>query len=159
MRNLRLATLISIFVLAGCATGPSKEEIAKELTGFELPNKPRPGEALLYVVRPSEQARMFRLDVYVEGPNAHQPKATTSGVYYAAIPLPPGYQRLCASEYRPTTFDGPACRTVDLKAGQVSFVEIELFFERGGWRYYLSTLDEEDGKLKVKRIQDAHRSR
>lgn len=150
---------IAMLGLAGCATGPSKEEIAKELAGYELPNRPKPGEAVLYVVRPSEQARQFRLDVCVDGAEAHRPRAITSGVYYAAIPLEPGTHRVCASVYRPTRFDGPACRPVALMAGEVGFVEIDLIFERGGWNYFLNAIDEQDGKLKVKRIQEAHRRR
>lgn len=150
---------IAMVGLAGCAVGPSKEDVAKELAGFELPTKAKPGEAVVYVVRPSEQARQFRLDIYLDGAEAHRPRAITSGVYYAAIPLGPGTHRVCASISRPKRFDGPACRSVSLEAGDVRFVEIELTFERGGWSYFLSVIDEQDGMLKVKRIQDAHRSR
>lgn len=148
---------IAMFGLAGCATGPSKEEIAKELAGYELPSRPKPGEAVLYVVRPTEQARQFRIDIYVDGAEAHRPRAITSGVYYAALTLEPGTHRVCASVYRPTRFDGPACRAVELKAGETGFVEIDLMFERGGWSYFLSAIDAQDGTLKVKRIQDARR--
>lgn len=149
--------VIALAGLAGCAAGPSKEEMAKELAGFELPSRPKPGEAVVYVVRPSEQARQFRLDIYVEGAEAHRPRAITSGVYYAAIPLEPGTHRVCASVQRPTRFDGPACRPVALKAGDVGFLEIDLSFDRGGWVYTLNAIDEAEGKFKVKRIQEARR--
>jgi hypothetical protein len=66
--------LLSALVLAGC-TGVSRQDMLRETEGFSLPASPRPGKAMIYVVRPSGTGALIRFNVFVENPGIESQEA------------------------------------------------------------------------------------
>ncbi len=82
---------VVLFALAaGCATLPSKEEMALDISGYELPKQPEADSALIYVVRPSGLGPIVRFNVFLDDKEDASEMGYTRGSQYVYFFVTPG---------------------------------------------------------------------
>jgi hypothetical protein len=84
--------LIPILYLCflGCASLPSNEEIDNSIIGFELPKVPSEGNAMVYIVRPSQLGFAIKFNVFVDEKKAESLMGSTTGGQYIYFEIQPG---------------------------------------------------------------------
>jgi hypothetical protein len=71
MKFLKITSIIlALAVFSGCASLPKPEEMETDIVGYELPELPEAGKAIVYVVRPSSVGSLIRFNVFVDDEEA-----------------------------------------------------------------------------------------
>lgn len=150
MLNRRLfqvaAIAVSAAVLGGCATGPSPDEMKAAIAGFELPKLPEPGKAIVYVVRPSGLGGLIRFNVFLNDQEANSEMGYTRGSQYIYFNVPPGDHKIMSKA------ENWAETLVNVKAGDIIFIQQETSMGFIMARNSLSMLEEVPGKYHVKTL-------
>ncbi len=81
--------LIAVMFYAGCASGPSINKINREIEGYELPEKPAEGKAMVYVVRPGATGYLIKFGVYINEKNSDNKVGSTGANEYINFELDP----------------------------------------------------------------------
>lgn len=150
MLNRRLfqvaAIAVSAAVLGGCATGPSPDEMKAAIAGFQLPKLPEPGKAIVYVVRPSGLGGLIRFNVFLNDQEANSEMGYTRGSQYIYFNVPPGNHKIMSKA------ENWAETLVNVKAGDIIFIQQETSMGFIMARNSLSMLEEVPGKYHVKTL-------
>jgi hypothetical protein len=140
------AIAVSAAVLGGCATGPSPDEMKAAIAGFELPKLPEPGKAIVYVVRPSGLGGLIRFNVFLNDQEANSEMGYTRGSQYIYFNVPPGDHKIMSKA------ENWAETLVNVKAGDIIFIQQETSMGFIMARNSLSMLEEVPGKYHVKTL-------
>ena len=118
MKLLVKAMLILVlFAFSGCASLPKPEEMKKDITGFELPQAPLDGKAMVYVVRPSSLGGLVRFNVYLDDKEAESEMGYNRGSQYIYFSVEPGdHQILSIAENWSEV-------NISVKSGDVIFIQ------------------------------------
>lgn len=144
---LQGVSLLVLVAAAGCATLPSPEVMRAEVANFELPNKPAPDKAVVYVVRPSELGGLVRFNVFLGDQEPSSEMGFTRGGQYIYFNLPAGKQRLFSKAENAAEIE------VDAKPGEVIYLQQEpamgILFARNS----ILRIEELPGKYHVKMLK------
>jgi hypothetical protein len=140
------AIAVSAAVLGGCATGPSPDEMKAAIAGFELPKLPEPGKAIVYVVRPSGLGGLIRFNVFLNDQEANSEMGYTRGSQYIYFNVPPGDHKIMSKA------ENWAETLINVKAGDIIFIQQETSMGFIMARNSLSMLEEVPGKYHVKTL-------
>lgn len=140
------AIAVSAAVLGGCATGPSPDEMKAAIAGFQLPKLPEPGKAIVYVVRPSGLGGLIRFNVFLNDQEANSEMGYTRGSQYIYFNVPPGDHKIMSKA------ENWAETLVNVKAGDIIFIQQETSMGFIMARNSLSMLEEVPGKYHVKTL-------
>ena len=114
---------------------------------FELPNKPAPDKAVVYVVRPSELGGLVRFNVFLGDQEPSSEMGFTRGGQYIYFNLPAGKQRLFSKAENAAEIE------VDAKPGEVIYLQQEpamgILFARNS----ILRIEELPGKYHVKMLK------
>ncbi len=120
----------SIFVVAisaitgcsGCSSFPqvpSDETVNARIEGYQLPQTPKEGKALVYVIRPSIVIGLVRFGVYVDGKEAESRIGHNRTRQYIHFDLEPGEHTIYSRASNWSEIK------VTAKAGETIFIEQE----------------------------------
>jgi len=137
----------ALSVLTGCASLPSPDAMRTAVAGYELPKLPEAGKAIVYVVRPSGMGGLVRFNVFVDDQEAASEMGFTRSSQYIWFNLAPGSHKIYSKA------ENWAETLVDVKAGDIIFIEQELGMGVIMARNSLNKLDDTTGKYHVKTLQ------
>jgi hypothetical protein len=111
------ALVLAIFAFSGCASLPKPEEMKKDILGFELPQLPMDGKAMVYIVRPSSVGGLVRFNVYLDDKEAESEMGYNRGSQYIYFTVEPGdHQILSLAE-------NWAEANISVNAGDIVFIQ------------------------------------
>jgi hypothetical protein len=142
----RFLALLAIAVLAGCATPPSADQMKAQIAGFELPKKPDPGKAMVYVVRPSGLGGLIRFNVFVDDQEAASEMGFTRGSQYIYFHVTPGEHKIFSKA------ENWADVTISANAGDIVFVHQDPSMGILMARNSVAKIEEVEGKYYVKTL-------
>jgi hypothetical protein len=137
--------IVAAICLAGCSTSP--KGMLKNIQGFELPVLPAEGKALVYVVRPSDDAEEMRFNVFLDGQDARSEMGHTHGEEYIYFNITPGEHKIYSKAERWAEI------AVSAKAGDTLFLNQEPDTELLTVRNNLVRIQEYAGRYHVKNLQ------
>ncbi|MDP3013238.1 MAG: DUF2846 domain-containing protein [Candidatus Subteraquimicrobiales bacterium] len=139
-----LAFFVSLSLLAGCATLPSPEKMALEVSGYNLPKQNEAESALIYVVRPSSLGALIRFNVFLDDKEDNSEMGYNRGSQYIYFLVNPGKHTILSKA------ENWAEISVDVKAGETVFLKqnpsIGIIMARNS----LELIQEVEGKYHVK---------
>lgn len=135
---------ITLSLLTGCASLPSPEKMAQEVSGYNLPKQSDAENSLIYVVRPSPLGSLIRFNVFLDDKEASSEMGWTRGSQYIYFFLNPGKHNIFSNA------ENWAEINIDIKAGETVFVKQnpEMGFIMA--RNSLEIIPELEGKYHVK---------
>lgn len=133
-------------VMAGCASLPSPEVMQKETASFKLPKMPAPGQAMVYVVRPSRMGGFVRFNVFVDDKEVDSEMGYTRGGQYIYFNVAPGDYTVYSKA------ENWAETTVTAKADEVVFIQQEATTGIIMSRNTIAKIDSLQGKYQVKNL-------
>lgn len=137
----------ALSVLTGCASLPSPDAMRTAIAGYELPKLPEPGKAIVYMVRPSGLGGLVRFNVFVDDQEAASEMGFTRSSQYIWFNLTPGSHKIYSKA------ENWAETLVDVKAGDIIFIEQEPGMGIIMARNSLNKIDDTAGKYHVKTLQ------
>jgi hypothetical protein len=118
MKLLMKAMLILLlFAFSGCASLPKPEEMKKDIAGFELPQVPLDGKAMVYVVRPSSLGGLVRFNVYLDDKEAESEMGYNRGSQYIYFSVEPGNHQILSIAENWSEVN------ISVKSGDVIFIQ------------------------------------
>lgn len=110
--------VIALSLLTGCATTtPSPENMAEEVSGYNLPKQSDAESSLVYVVRPSSLGTLVRFNVFLDDKEASSEMGWNRGSQYIYFYVNPGKHTVFSNA------ENWAEISIDVKAGETVFVE------------------------------------
>lgn len=140
--SLSFMALLSL--ATGCATLPSTEKMALELSGYNLPKQSEPESALIYVVRPSSMGTLIRFNVFVDDKEDSSEMGYTRGSQYLYFFVSPGKHTIFSKA------ENWAEINIDLKEGETVFLKQNPAMGIIMARNDLELIQEVEGKYHVK---------
>jgi hypothetical protein len=141
-----LLVAVALAVLSGCATLPSPETMKAETAGYQLPKQPEAGKAIVYVVRPATYGGLIRFNVFLGDQEDASEMGFTRGGQYVHFNVRPGAHKIFSKA------ENWAEVNVDLKAGEVAFIQQEPSMGIIMARNNLFKLEDYHGKYLVKTL-------
>jgi len=133
---------------AGCASVPAPEVMQKETEGFQLPQLPQEGKAVVYVVRPSGVGTLIRFNVFVDGQEEAAEMGYTRGRQYIYFNLLPGAHKIYSKA------ENWAEMEVTARAGDIIFIQQNPAMGLVMARNTLERIEEQyQGKYHVKTLE------
>jgi hypothetical protein len=118
VKKIRILFLISISLFfAGCSTVPSVDVMKAEIQSFNLPNYPKDGSAIVYVVRPSVLGSLIRFNVFVDNQEAKSEVGFTRGSQYIHFDVLPGKRKILSKA------ENWAETEIDVSPGDIIFIQ------------------------------------
>lgn len=146
-RRILAASVAAIsLVVAGCASLPPLEKMQAEVAGYQLPKLPPEGKAMVYVVRPSPLGGLIRFNVFLDDQEAVSEMGWTRGSQYVYFNVTPGAHKIMSKA------ENWAETLIDVKAGEIAFLQQEPAMGIIMARNNLFKLDEVTGKYHVKTL-------
>ncbi len=112
-----LILFVSLLPLAGCATLPTRDQMALDVKGYTLPQNTETGNAMVYVVRPSSLGTLIRFNVFVDNEEDSSEMGYTRGWQYIYFFVTPGEHTIYSKA------ENWAEITIDAKAGDIIFLK------------------------------------
>jgi hypothetical protein len=143
---LKSAAIIVALFVTGCSSLPSPEKMRAEVQNYELPQLPKEGQAIVYVVRPSGLGGLIRFNVFVDNKEAKSEVGYTRSSQYVYFNLQPGdHQILSKAENWAET-------NITAKAGDIIFIQQEPSMGIIMARNSIFKLQDYEGKYHVKTL-------
>lgn len=140
-------TLGLALLITGCASLPSPEKMKTAIEGYELPQLPEDGKAIVYVVRPSSLGGLIRFNVFVNDKEPQSEMGYTRSSEYIYFHLEPGdHQILSKAENWAET-------NVTANPGDIIFIQQEPSMGIIMARNSLFKLQDYEGKYHVKTLE------
>ena len=144
---LKLVTLVSLLLFVGCASLPTPQEMRDDIVGFELPQLPQEGKAMVYVVRPAMLGKLIRFKVFLDNKEAESKMGHTRGKQYIYFEIEPGDHQILSKT------ENTAEIKLTAEVGDIFFIqqepEIGLFSARNS----VMTIPDYQGKYHVKHLK------
>jgi len=144
---------ISIFIITiafalvtGCASLPSPEAMKAATENYQLPKLPDPGNAIVYVVRPSGLGTLIRFNVFVDDKEEASEMGYTRGSQYIYFTLKPGEHKIFSKA------ENWAETLVSAKEGDIIFIQQEPTMGVIMARNNIFHLEDYQGKYHVKTL-------
>lgn len=145
MRTIyKVAAVLSIALLYGCASAPSMENMHAEVAQYSLPKPAVSDKGLVYVVRPSNVGMMVRFNVFLDDKEADSEMGYNRGNQYIYFYVNPG-QHVISSKA-----ENWADMPVVVKAGEVIYLKQEVEVGVMMARNSLKVLSDVEGRYLVK---------
>lgn len=144
---IKIATLIMASVLAGCATLPSADQMKADVANYTLPQLPKSGKAIVYVVRPSSVGTLIRFNVFVDDKKPESEMGYTRGSQYIYFNVEPGKHTILSKA------ENWAQVEINAKAGDIFYIQQQAKMGIIMARNDLFTLPAYQGKYQVKRLK------
>lgn len=138
---------MAALLLAGCATLPSTDQMKSAVATYQVPKLPEPGSAMVYVVRPSAMGTLIRFNVFLNDQESQSEVGYTRGNQYIYFTVPPGAHKIYSKA------ENWAETTLDVKAGDVVFLQQEVTMGLIMARNNLLRLEDLPGKYHVKNLE------
>jgi hypothetical protein len=143
---LKSAAVIVVLFVTGCSSLPSPEKMRAEVQNYELPQLPKDGQAIVYVVRPSGLGGFIRFNVFVDNKEPESEVGYTRSSQYIYFNLQPGdHQILSKAENWAET-------NITAKAGDIIFIQQEPSMGIIMARNSIFKLQDYEGKYHVKTL-------
>lgn len=139
-----LAFIVLLTSLTGCATLPSPEKMAMELSGYNLPKQSEAESALIYVVRPSSVGTLIRFNVFLDDKEDNSEMGYTRGSQYIYFFVKLGKHTVLSKA------ENWAEISIDVKAGEIVFLKQNPSMGIIMARNSLELLQEVEGKYHIK---------
>lgn len=88
------AIILLSLLLTSCSLMPSHKEMQKDIVGYKLPQNPKKGKSLVYVIRPGSIGCIVKFDVYVDGQDDKDKVGHTYCNQYIYFDLEPGKHKI-----------------------------------------------------------------
>ena len=148
MKFLKITSIIlALAVFSGCASLPKPEEMKTDIVGYELPELPEAGKAIVYVVRPSSVGSLIRFNVFVDDEEASSEMGFTRGSEYIYFNLMPGSHRILSKA------ENWAEATVIANEGDIIFIQQDAEMGLLMARNSIFQLPDYQGKYQVKHLE------
>jgi hypothetical protein len=148
MKFLKITSIIlALAVFSGCASLPKPEEMKTDIVGYELPELPEAGKAIVYVVRPSSVGSLIRFNVFVDDEEASSEMGFTRGSEYIYFNLMPGSHRILSKA------ENWAEATVTANEGDIIFIQQDAEMGLLMARNSIFQLPDYQGKYQVKHLE------
>ena len=148
MKFLKITSIIlALAVFSGCASLPKPEEMKTDIVGYELPELPEAGKAIVYVVRPSSVGSLIRFNVFVDDEEASSEMGFTRGSEYIYFNLMPGSHRILSKA------ENWAEATVTDNEGGIIFIQQDAEMGLIMARNSIFQLPDYQGKYQVKHLE------
>jgi hypothetical protein len=148
MKFLKITSIIlALAVFSGCASLPKPEEMKTDIVGYELPELPEAGKAIVYVVRPSSVGSLIRFNVFVDDEEASSEMGFTRGSEYIYFNLMPGSHRILSKA------ENWAEATVTDNEGDIIFIQQDAEMGLIMARNSIFQLPDYQGKYQVKHLE------
>ena len=148
MKFLKITSIIlALAVFSGCASLPKPEEMKTDIVGYELPELPEAGKAIVYVVRPSSVGSLIRFNVFVDDEEASSEMGFTRGSEYIYFNLMPGSHRILSKA------ENWAEATVTANEGDIIFIQQDAEMVLLMARNSIFQLPDYQGKYQVKHLE------
>jgi len=148
MKFLKITSIIlALAVFSGCASLPKPEEMKTDIVGYELPELPEAGKAIVYVVRPSSVGSLIRFNVFFDDEEASSEKGFTRGSEYIYFNLMPGSHRILSKA------ENWAEATVTDNEGDIIFIQQDAEMGLIMARNSIFQLPDYQGKYQVKHLE------
>ena len=136
---------VSLLLVTGCATLPSPEKMATEVSGYNLPKQSETESALVYIVRPSSLGFAIRFNVFLDDKEANSEMGYTRGsqIYFFVSPG----KHIISSKA-----ENWAEITIDAKAGETIFLRQDPSMGFIMARNSIEQIQELEGKYHVKKM-------
>jgi hypothetical protein len=144
---LAAASLFIAMLITGCASVPTPEQMRADVSGYQLPNAPAPGQALVYVVRPARLGGVIRFNVFVDDQEEASEVGFTRARQYIHFALAPGRHKIFSKA------DNWAEIELTVQAGEVVFIEQQPGIGFLLARNNLERVDEVVGRYHVKHLE------
>lgn len=86
--------IFSLLFFVGCASAPDRKTMEKALAGYELPHKPKDGEGVVYIVRPSSFGGLVRFNVFLDEHEEPNEMGWNRGSQYIYFFAPEGKHKI-----------------------------------------------------------------
>lgn len=137
--------ILSLTLFAGCATLPSPEKMAMEVSGYNLPKQSEAPSALIYVVRPSMFGGLIRFNVFLDDKEDNSEMGYTRGSQYIYFFVSPGKHIIFSKA------ENWAEITIDAKTGETIFLQQDTSMGFIMARNSIEQIQELEGKYHVKK--------
>lgn len=144
---VKIAICIMVSVLAGCATLPSADQMKADVANYTLPQLPKSGKAIVYVVRPSSVGTLIRFNVFVDDKKPESEMGYTRGSQYIYFNVEPGKHTILSKA------ENWAQVEINAKAGDIFYIQQQAKMGIIMARNDLFTLPAYQGKYQVKRLK------
>ncbi|MBT3505084.1 MAG: DUF2846 domain-containing protein [Piscirickettsiaceae bacterium] len=118
-----------------------------DIVGYELPELPEAGKAIVYVVRPSSVGSLIRFNVFVDDEEASSEMGFTRGSEYIYFNLMPGSHRILSKA------ENWAEATVTDNEGDIIFIQQDAAMGLLMARNSIFQLPDYQGKYQVKHLE------
>jgi hypothetical protein len=146
-RTIRaLLVACAVLVVSGCASLPPSDVMKTETANYQLPKLPDPGQALVYVVRPSSLGGLIRFNVFLNDQKDSSEIGYTRSSQYIYFGIPPGDHKIYSKA------ENWAEILVSAKAGDIFFIQQEPTMGVSMARNNLFRLEDYQGKYHVKTL-------
>lgn len=138
---------MALALFSGCASLPKPEKMKTDIIGYELPQLPEEGKAIVYVVRPSEFGGLIRFNVFVDDKQPTSEMGFTRGSQYIYFNLMPGNHEILSKA------ENWAKLYITANAGDIIFIQQDAKMGLFMTRNTLSQLPDYQGKYRVKHLE------
>ncbi len=119
--NFRHGSLLAflVVVITGCApviTGPTWDQMRAQTANFQLPLLPAPGQAVVYIVRPTHLGGLVRFNVFLDDEQAESEMGYTIGNRYIYFSVPAARHLLYSKGGNTHVIE------IDAKAGEIIYL-------------------------------------
>lgn len=144
IKGISLFLIGFLIIFSGCATFPSREKMALEVSGYNLPKQSEANDALIYIVRPSSLGFIVRFNVFLDNKEDNSEMGYTRGSQYIYFYTNPGQHTIYSKA------ENWAEISVNVKAGETIFLKqspaVGILFARNS----IELLEDVEGKYNVK---------
>ena len=144
---IQALTLCVALLMTGCASLPSPDKMKTAIKGYELPQLPEEGKAIVYVVRPSSLGGLIRFNVFVNDKEPESEMGYTRSSEYIYFHLEPGDHQVLSKA------ENWAATDVTANAGDIIFIQQEPSMGIIMARNSLFKLQDYEGKYHVKTLE------
>jgi hypothetical protein len=139
-----LAVIFIVITVTGCASLPSPEKMKAQILGYELPQLPPEGKAIIYIVRPSSLGGLIRFNVFVNDKEPESEVGYTRSSQYIYFYVEPGEHQILSKA------ENWAETNITATAGDIIFIQQEPSIGIIMARNSLFKLQDYEGKYHVK---------
>jgi len=113
----KIALLLSLLTLYSCSTLPKREKMVDLVKNYQLPHKPKSGEGIVYVVRPSGLGHLVRFNVFLDKHNPEDEMGWTRSNQHIYFYTSPGKHKIWS------VAENNAELEFNVKEGQATIIE------------------------------------
>jgi hypothetical protein len=115
--NRSIHASILVVMLAGCASTITPDGMKAAIKDFDLPVLPQIGEAVVYIVRPSNDFKRDSFKVYLDDKHRESEIGYTKGLQYIYFNIEPGRHTILSKA------ENWAEKVINVQAGDIIYIQ------------------------------------